>query len=222
MDAMRAQFHEVVRHDASMLSIFAPVRLEYSFDKQGVMYAGRPLGGRIDRIDLAPDAGRGKRFVVIDYKTGANVGNMACPDPTMQLDEGEELPEDWLPGRDRDCAPKVQTLMYATALERMTGGIAEGAVYYGLRGPSVAGAVSSALVESEPPAFPEDKVSAFPGVKGRTRVKRDGSLEFSELLAQTERAIAGELDRMQAGDVAPRPTSDSCAFCPLTMCEKRR
>lgn len=223
MDTMREQFHEVVRHEADLLPIYEPARFEYSFDKQGVTYAGRPLGGRIDRIDVAPDAGSGKRFVVIDYKTGANVDAMACPDPTMQLDEGEQLATDWLPGRDRDKAPKVQTLMYATALERMTGGSAQGAVYYGLRGPSIAGAVSSALTECEPSAFPIDKKACpYPGVKGRSRVKRDGDMEFSELLERVERGIARELDALEAGAIAPRPASDSCSFCPLTMCEKRR
>lgn len=222
IDAMLEQFHEVVRHDAEMLPIYAPSMLEYSFDREGVVYAGRPLGGRIDRVDVAPDAGSGERFVVIDYKTGANVSDMVCPDPTMNLEEGERVGEGWLPGRDRDRAPKVQTLMYATALERSMGGSAQGAVYYGLRGPSVVGAVSSALSECEPPAFLADKVSPFPGVKGRMRVKRDGDMEFPELLERVEAAISSELDRLEGGDIAPRPASDSCSFCPLTTCEKRR
>ncbi|MDO4436840.1 MAG: PD-(D/E)XK nuclease family protein [Coriobacteriaceae bacterium] len=223
MDAMREQFHEVVRHEADLLPIYEPARFEYSFDKQGVRYAGRPLGGRIDRIDVAPDAGSGERFVVIDYKTGANVDAMACPDPTMGFELGEELSPDWLPGRDKDKAPKVQTLMYATALERATGGSAQGAVYYGLRGPSIAGAVSSALTECEPSAFPADKKAyPYPGVKGRLRVKRDGEMEFSELLDRVEQGVARELDALEAGAIAPCPASDSCAYCPLTMCEMRR
>lgn len=222
IEAMRTMFHEVVDHDATMLSAYRPSQFEYSFDKQDITYAGRSLGGRIDRIDCAPGAGDGERFVVIDYKTGSNAAEMSCADPTMQLDDGELLAEDWLPGRDKDKSPKVQTLMYATALERMTGGSAQGAVYYGLRGPLVAGAVSSSLTECEPPAFPEDKLTSFPGVKGRSRAKHDGTMEFSDLLTQVEHAISLELDRLQSGDVAPRPASDSCTFCPLTMCEKRR
>lgn len=222
LEAMRAQFHAAVEHDATMLSIYEPAHLEYSFDKQGVTYAGRPLGGRIDRVDVAPSAGSGERFVVIDYKTGNTASTMECPDPTMNVEEGEPLAEDWLPGRDKDKAPKVQALMYASALERMTGGSAQGAVYYGLRATSIAGAVSSALTECEPPAFPDDTPSPFPGVKGKKRVKRDGEMEFPDLLAQVEHAISLELDRLQAGEIAPRPASDSCSFCPLTMCEKRR
>lgn len=222
IDAMRSRFHEVVRHDAEMLPLYAPSSLEYSFDKEGVTYAGRPLGGRIDRVDTAPDAGSGERFAVIDYKTGASVDAMRVLDPTLSLGDGEQLDERWLPGRDKDKAPKVQTLMYATALERAHGGSAQAAVYYGLRGPAIAGAVSSALAESEPCQLPGAKVGAFPGTGGTKAEPRYGSMDFEALLTQVEHAISLELDRLEAGDIAPRPASDSCAYCPLKMCEKRR
>ena len=225
IEAMRPKLREVVRHESDMLSIFSPALLEYAFDKEGVSYAGRPLGGRIDRIDTAPAAGAGERFVVIDYKNRASLGEFACPDPTMALDEDEQLSPAWLPGREADCAPKVQTLIYATAYARLTGGSPQGAVYFGTRGPVVKGAVAAALVESEPPAFPRDKVSGYPGVKparGRSAAKHDGELEFGELLEQVERAIAVELDALEAGRVAPSPAQDSCGHCPLTMCARRR
>lgn len=220
LEHMRAQFHEVVRNDANMLSIYTPSMFEYSFDKEGVEYAGRPLGGRIDRVDVAPDAGRGQRVVVIDYKT-SSVDSMKCEDPTLKLNEGDKLAEDWLPGRDTDRAPKVQTLMYATALERALNGSAQGAVYYGLRKQEVAGAVSDALTECEPPAFPHKKVSPFPGL-AKKKGNRDGEMQFPELLERIERSIEHELDALEAGAIAPRPASDSCKYCPLTMCEKRR
>ena len=225
IEAMRPKLREVVRHESDMLSIFSPALLEYAFDKEGVSYAGRPLGGRIDRIDTAPAAGAGERFVVIDYKNRASLGEFACPDPTMALDEDEQLSPAWLPGREADRAPKVQTLIYATAYARLTGGSPQGAVYFGTRGPVVKGAVAAALVESEPPAFPRDKVSGYPGVKparGRSAAKHDGELEFGELLEQVERAIAVELDALEAGRVAPAPAQDSCGHCPLTMCARRR
>ena len=187
-------------------------------------YAGRPLGGRIDRIDTAPDAGSGARFVVIDYKNRASVTDHACPDPTMMLDENEELDPAWLPGRDVDKAPKVQTLIYAAALERLGAGHAQGAIYVGTRGPQVAGAVDDALVSCEPPAFPHDKVSGYPGIKPpRSRTaKRDGDLDFHAMLAQVERAVAAELDAPEAGAIQPAPAKDSCAYCPLTICDRRR
>lgn len=224
LDAMLPKLHEVVRYEADMLSIFTPAQFEYSFDKEGVTYAGRPLGGRIDRIDTAPDAGSGERFVVIDYKNRASVRDLGCADPTMMLEEGERLAEAWLPGRDADRAPKVQTLIYAQALERVGGGSAQGAVYFATRGPQVAGAVADALVASEPPAFPHDAVSGYPGVKPpRSRTaKHDGTLGFQEMLDAVEAGVARELDLLERGAIAPRPASDSCSFCPLTMCERRR
>lgn len=224
LQAMLTELHEVVRYESEILSIFTPAQFEYSFDREGVMYAGHPLGGRIDRIDVAPSAGAGERFVVIDYKNRTSMGEFACPDPTMALDEHEPLPEDWLPGRMADRAPKVQTLIYAQALERMGGRSAQGAVYLGTRGPVTAGAVSDALASSEPPAFPHDKVSGYPGVRPpRSRTaKHDGSLGFQELLDQVEHAIEAELGALEQGAIAPRPASDSCTYCPIKMCEKRR
>ena len=222
-EAQRAKLHEVVRYEADMLSIFEPARFEYAFDRDHIGYAGRAFGGRIDRIDVAPDAGRGERFVVIDYKNRSGLSDLACPDPTMRRDEGEPLGEGWLPGRDEDRSPKIQTLVYATALERAGLGCAQGAVYFGTRGPAVAGAVDAALVESEPPAFPHGSVSGYPGAKPRGNAfKRDGSMSFHQLLEQVERACARELDRLEAGRIAPDPAKDSCAWCPVAMCERRR
>lgn len=224
MQAMLAELHEVVRYESEILSIYTPALFEYSFDREGVTYAGHALGGRIDRIDVAPSAGAGERFVVIDYKNRASVKEFVCDDPTMAIDEHEVLPDTWLPGRMNDAAPKVQTLIYAQALERVSDRVAQGAVYLGTRGPATAGAVSDALVSSEPPAFPNDTVSGYPGVrKPRSRTaKHDGSIEFQELLDQVEHAIAGELAALEHGAIAPRPASDSCTYCPIKICEMRR
>ena len=224
IEAMRQKLREVVRYESDMLSIFTPELLEYSFDKEGVIYAGRPLGGRIDRIDTAPDAGSGERFVVIDYKNRAALGEFACPDPTMARDEGEALDPAWLPGRDEDRSPKVQTLIYATAYARLTGGSPQGAVYFGTRGPVVKGAVAAALTESEPPAFPHDAVSGYPGVKprGSRSAKHDGTLDFSHLLSQVEHAVELELDALEQGRIAPEPARDACTHCPVAMCPRRR
>ncbi len=224
LESMLPKLHEVVRYEADMLSIFTPAQFEYSFDKEGVTYAGRPLGGRIDRIDTAPSAGNGERFVVIDYKNRATVRELGCADPTMMLEEGETLASAWLPGRDADRAPKVQTLMYAQALERVSGGSAQGAVYFATRGPQVAGAVADALAASEPPAFPHDAVCGYPGVKPpRSRTaKHDGTLGFQQMLDAVEAGITRELDALEQGAIAPNPAADSCTFCPLTMCERRR
>lgn len=234
LDAILPKLRDVVRHESDLMPGFIPAWFEYAFDKEGVAYAGRPLGGRIDRIDVAPAAGapagrvpercERDRFVVIDYKNRASVVSLSCADPTMALEEGEGLDPAWLPGREADRAPKVQTLIYAQALARMGFGSAQGALYLGTRGPQVAGQVTDTLADTEPPSFPHDRVSGFPGVKPpRSRsALHDGTMALTELLDQVERAIAGELDRLEQGRIAPAPASDSCTYCPLTMCERRR
>lgn len=234
LDAILPKLRDVVRHESDLMPGFIPAWFEYAFDKEGVAYAGRPLGGRIDRIDVAPAAGapagrvpercERDRFVVIDYKNRASVVSLSCADPTMALEEGEGLDPAWLPGREADRAPKVQTLIYAQALARMGFGSAQGALYLGTRGPQVAGQVTDTLADTEPPSFPHDRVSGFPGVKPpRSRsALHDGAMALTELLDQVERAIAGELDRLEQGRIAPAPASDSCTYCPLTMCERRR
>ena len=45
IEAMLPKLHEVVRYEATILSIFTPAYFECSFDKEGITYAGHPLGG---------------------------------------------------------------------------------------------------------------------------------------------------------------------------------
>ncbi|OUN87986.1 PD-(D/E)XK nuclease family protein [[Collinsella] massiliensis] len=213
----------VVRAEADMLPIFTPELFEYSFDAADLRYAGRPLGGRIDRIDVAPDAGSGERFVVIDYKTGGSDADMASPDPTAREDAEAEV-STWIPGRDRDKAPVVQTLIYAQAYRRIAHASPQGAAYLITRGPKVAAMVDEALTSMEPPAFPSGRVYAFPDLPapGKKSKKPEGTLGFTEMLDAVEAGIAEELDRLEAGEIAPAPAKDSCKYCPIKMCEKRR
>ena len=214
----------MVRAEADMLPIFTPSLLEYSFDFADVSYAGRPLGGRIDRIDVAPDAGSGERFVVIDYKSSGKIAQMAFSDPTAaDLAEGEEL-SSWIPGRDQDSKPVVQTLIYAQAYRRMANASPQGALYFIARGAEVAAMVDEALVSMEPPALSKGKVCAFPELHapGKKSKKPEGTLEFEEMLDLVEAGIAKELDKLEAGVIAPAPVKGSCAFCPNIMCERKR
>lgn len=214
----------MVRAEADMLSIFTPSLFEYSFDFADVSYAGRPLGGRIDRIDVAPDAGAGERFVVIDYKSSGEAAKMAFSDPTAtDLAEGETL-SSWIPGRDQDKKPLVQTIIYAQAYRRMANASPKGALYFIARGAEVAAMVDEALVSMEPPALSKGKVCAFPELHapGKKSKKPEGTLEFDKMLDLVEAGIAEELDKLEAGVVAPAPVKGSCAFCPNIMCERRR
>lgn len=226
IDAILTQLRKVVCYESTLLAIYEPALFEYAFDRENVSYAGYPLGGRIDRVDVAPDAGSGERFVVIDYKNRSVASYFKGEDPTRDLEGGEELEPGWLPGLDEDRSPHVQTLIYATALERLgqregRPRQAQGAVYFGTRRAGISGAVSASLWESE--GIPNDRPCVFPGPpKGRGKNKKEGSLEFEELLDLVEQSIAAELSRCAEGGIAPAPHRDSCSFCPVTMCEKRR
>lgn len=224
LESLLPMFEGMVRAEADMLSIFTPSLFEYSFDFADVSYAGRPLGGRIDRIDVAPDAGAGERFVVIDYKSSGEVAKMAFSDPTATDPAEDESLSSWIPGRDQDKKPLVQTLIYAQAYRRMANVSPQGALYFIARNAAVAAMVDEALVSMEPPALSKGKVCAFPELHtpGKKSKKPEGTLEFDEMLDLVEAGIAEELDKLEAGIVAPAPMKDSCTFCPNAMCERRR
>ena len=149
---------------------------------------------------------------------------MAFSDPTAaDLAEGEEL-SSWIPGRDQDSKPVVQTLIYAQAYRRMANASPQGALYFIARGAEVAAMVDEALVSMEPPALSKGKVCAFPELHapGKKSKKPEGTLKFEEMLDLVEAGIAEELDKLEAGVIAPAPVKGSCAFCPNIMCERKR
>ena len=200
IDAIWRQIRAALVFEAKLLPPFRPVYAEFSFDKLGVTYAGVPLGGRIDRIDVTPDG----RAVVIDYKHRGSLAEFKLSDPTEKL-EGEALDPLWLP-------PHVQTLIYAQAVRRALGLEVVGAVYFGTRKAEVAGAVSDALAES---GMAPGIRSGFPGAKG-------GCLSFPELLDHVEGAIAARLEALARGAIAASDEARSCRFCPAVGCEKRK
>ena len=58
------QLEGVLAYESEALAPFAPRYLEFAFNELKVEYAGWPLGGRIDRVDVDAE----NRAVVIDYK----------------------------------------------------------------------------------------------------------------------------------------------------------
>lgn len=200
IDAIWRQIRAALVFETKLLPPFRPVYAEFSFDKLGVTYAGVPLGGRIDRIDVTPDG----RAVVIDYKHRGSLAEFKLSDPTEKL-EGEALDPLWLPTH-------VQTLIYAQAVRRALGLEVVGAVYFGTRKAEVAGAVSDALAES---GMAPGIRSGFPGAKG-------GCLSFPELLDHVEGAVAVRLQALARGAIAASDEARSCRFCPAVGCEKRK
>lgn len=207
VDDILPRLRAAVRYEASALPPFAPVYLEYSFNELGVDYAGRPLGGRIDRVDVDQNG----RAVVIDYKHRSDVNTFRVKDPSVADKKTAEVPADdpdWLPAH-------VQSLIYAQALRHSELALdSRAALYFTTKGksPAMSGAASAELVE---PLYEDDRDSGMiPGLKaGFPDEGNGGSMAFDALLDRVESVIARRLDQLEAGDIhASEPRAPRCDF----------
>lgn len=193
------QLEGVLAYESEALAPFAPRYLEFAFNGLQVEYAGWPLGGRIDRVDVDAE----NRAVVIDYKHRSGVEEFKLADPTVRDEESGEAPIDdprWLP-------PHTQTLIYAQAMRRALGLDARAALYFSTKGgkPALRGAASAELLEEErgDGRIPGLK-KGFPG--------EGGNMDFDALLDRVEAGIAERLRELEAGIVAAvDPTSAQAA-----------
>lgn len=193
------QLEGVLAYESEALAPFTPRYLEFAFNELKVEYAGWPLGGRIDRVDVDAE----NRAVVIDYKHRSGVEEFKLADPTVRDEESGEAPIDdprWLP-------PHTQTLIYAQAMRRALGLDTRAALYFSTKGgkPALRGAASAELLEEErgDGRIPGLK-KGFPG--------EGGSMDFDTLLDRVETGIAERLHELEAGDVAAvDPTSAQAA-----------
>ncbi len=183
------QLEGVLAYEAEALTPFAPRYLEFAFNDLNVEYAGWPLGGRIDRVDVDAE----NRAVVIDYKHRTGVEEFKLADPTVRDEESGEAAIDdprWLP-------PHTQTLIYAQAMRRALGLDTRAALYFSTKGgkPALRGAASAELLEEErgDGRIPGLK-KGFPG--------EGGSMDFDALLDRVETGIAERLRELEAGNVA--------------------
>jgi len=183
------QLEGVLAYEAEALTPFAPRYLEFAFNELKVEYAGWPLGGRIDRVDVDAE----NRAVVIDYKHRTGVEEFKLADPTVRDEESGEAPIDdprWLPTH-------TQTLIYAQAMRRALDLDTRAALYFSTKGgkPALRGAASAELLEEERgdgriPGLKE----GFPG--------EGGNMDFDALLDRVEAGIAERLRELEAGNVA--------------------
>ena len=193
------QLEGVLAYESEALAPFAPRYLEFAFNELNVEYAGWPLGGRIDRVDVDTE----NRAVVIDYKHRSGVEEFKLADPTVRDEESGTAPIDdprWLP-------PHTQTLIYAQAMRRALDLDTRAALYFSTKGgkPALRGAASAELLEEErgDGRIPGLK-KGFPG--------EGGSMDFDALLDRVEAGIAERLRELEAGDVAAAdPTSAQAA-----------
>lgn len=197
------QLEGVLAYESEALAPFAPRYLEFAFNELQVEYAGWPLGGRIDRVDVDAE----NRAVVIDYKHRTGVEEFKLADPTVRDEESGTAPIDdprWLP-------PHTQTLIYAQAMRRALDLDTRAALYFSTKGgkPALRGAASAELLEEErgDGRIPGLK-KGFPG--------EGGSMDFDALLNRVEAGIAERLRELEAGnvtDVDPASTQAAHARC---------
>lgn len=193
------QLEGVLAYESEALAPFAPRYLEFAFNELKVEYAGWPLGGRIDRVDVDAE----NRAVVIDYKHRTGVEEFKLADPTVRDEESGEAAIDdprWLPSH-------TQTLIYAQAMRRALDLDTRAALYFSTKGgkPALRGAASAELLEEErgDGRIPGLK-KGFPG--------EGGSMDFDALLDRVEAGIAERLRELEAGNVAAvDPTSAQAA-----------
>ena len=197
------QLEGVLAYESEALAPFAPRYLEFAFNELKVEYAGWPLGGRIDRVDVDAE----NRAVVIDYKHRTGVEEFKLADPTVRDEETGEAPIDdprWLP-------PHTQTLIYAQAMRRALDLDTRAALYFSTKGgkPALRGAASAELLEEE---RGDGRISGlkkgFPG--------EGGNMDFDALLDRVETGIAERLRELEAGNVAavdPASTQAAHARC---------
>lgn len=183
------QLEGVLAYESEALAPFAPRYLEFAFNELKVEYAGWPLGGRIDRVDVDAE----NRAVVIDYKHRTGVEEFKLADPTVRDEVSGTAPIDdprWLP-------PHTQTLIYAQAMRRALDLDTRAALYFSTKGgkPALRGAASAELLEEErgDGRIPGLK-KGFPG--------EGGSMDFDALLDRVEAGIAERLRELEAGNVA--------------------
>ena len=193
------QLEGVLAYESEALAPFAPRYLEFAFNELQVEYAGWPLGGRVDRVDVDAE----NRAVVIDYKHRSGVEEYKLADPTVFDEKTGAVPADdprWLP-------PHTQTLIYAQAMRRALGLDTRAALYFSTKGgkPALRGAASAELLEQErgDGRIPGLK-KGFPG--------EGGNMDFDVLLDRVETGIAERLRELEAGVVtAVDPTSAQAA-----------
>lgn len=107
---------------------------------------------------------------------------------------------------------KVQALIYAQVVRRTLGLEPVGALYvcYGRR-KMISGAYDGRVIEN----------AHLPNMRHKDCMCADRP--FSDVLDETEEAVAAALERMLAGDIRPCPeTPEACKWCPVSSCSERR
>lgn len=189
--------------EAAFLPTFHPEHFEFEIvPEDRVRYAGCDFIGKVDRIDVDDE----RRAVIIDYKGSAGA----------QYE---------IAGTTAESPGKVQTRMYARAVERALGVEVVGALYvsYG-RDHGCSGAYDGRVLEAAwLPAMRHSRCCCAAASPQAADEAQDYSqLAFSDMLDATESVVERVVAAMKEGRVEPDPASpDACRWCPVETCPKR-
>lgn len=202
LEGVRRDLRACVERDALLPPGFVPCRHDLVVgDGEPLLFGSVRLRGTLDRVD---EDGAG-RALVIGYR-GAIGDGYDVPRAKRGQDPSAVDP---LP---RHC----QALIGAAALQRARPGtVVAGALYVSYNRARAKGFLDATVIPTDGP---------YLGPSNAVEPTAAGESGFQALLAYVEREVACAMDRLRDGDVAPRPRfgKDSCAYCSVTGCPKRR
>lgn len=217
-----------LERDATFLPKYQPKLVEFAFGRRhdrGVRYAGVPVGGRIDRIDVEAETGNA---VIMDYKA-SSVAKYQLPA------KGDIV-----------GASAIQAQLYATVVGALFDYKPVGSIYRSILTTSEGGAwdrdcfgAGSDFGLKERNAVPRAKDAVGDAKTGSAGADDGGTksteenggeilgacqkrppCSFEEYLTLTEEYVAEQLERLFAGDIEPRPApwlpskTEACRNCP--------
>ena len=201
LETVRRDLRACIERDALLPEGFVPRSHEWSFgEREPLNYGTVQLQGTVDRID---EDGAG-HALVIGYR-GAIGDDYGAPRPKrgQEPDEADRLPQ------------HCQGLIYAAALQQARPGtVAVGALYVSYNRARIRGFLDGSA-----------SCLATSGLEADVLERTDsGGSGFQDLLVYLEHEVAQAMDRLRDGDTAPRPRfgKDSCQYCSVTGCPKRR